>query len=137
MVNGHVDHVYMDVGVGIASVMICAGFAVVFGFIQILFFDDLLALDHTASAIRAFIFSLNSSGAAAGAGLVILDLGADDLLLGGIRGGAESQTREDPLEELEDQEAGDSDHEEEHDEPEYDHRPIVSLFDIVVTPASI
>ena len=107
--------------------MICAGFAVVFGFIQILFFDDLLALDHTASAIRAFILSLYSSGAAAGAGLVILDLGADDLLLGGIRGGAESQTREDPLEELEDQEAGDSDHEKEHDEPEYDHRPIVSL----------
>ena len=137
MVNGHIDHVYMNVGVGVASIMVCTGSAVILGLVQILFFDDLLALDHTASAIRAFIFSLYSSGAAAGAGLVILDLGADDLLLGGIRGGAESQTREDPLEELEDQEAGDSDHEEEYYEPEYDHRPIVSLFDIVVTPASI
>ena len=85
MVNRDIDHVDMDVGVGVAAVMVCTGFTVISGLVQILFFNDLLALDHTASAIGAVVLALDASRAAAGAGLVILDLGADDLLLGAVR----------------------------------------------------
>jgi hypothetical protein len=46
MIDRYIDHVDMDIGVGITSISVSTGFAVISGFVQILFFNDLLALDY-------------------------------------------------------------------------------------------
>lgn len=81
MVNRDIDHIHMNVCIGTVAVSISAVFAVLFGLIQILFFHNLFALDHTAAAVGTAVFALFTDGAAAGAVVIILDLGADDLLL--------------------------------------------------------
>ena len=115
--GGHVDHVDHNIGVGTVSVPIGAGFAVFPGLLQILFLDDLFALDHTSAAVGAFILAFYPSGAAAGAGLIVFDLGADDLLFGGLAGrAAETETLGNPAYEFCDHHDGQNNKEKERDQ---------------------
>ena len=87
----------MDEGVGTAAVPVGAGPHVVLRFLQVLLLHDLLLLDQAASAVSAIVLALLAGGAAAGAGIVILDPGADDLLFG-LR--AEAGAAGDPADEF-------------------------------------
>ena len=86
----------MNVGIGMAPVTVGTCPSVLGGLFQILFLHDLLAFDHAAAAVGAFILSLFPGGAAAGAVLVILDLGPYDLLFHRRRRRAEAQTLRNP-----------------------------------------
>ena len=103
-----IDHVYEDIGVRGIPVAVSAGLCVFLRLLQILLFHDLFALDHGVSAVRA-----------AGAVLIVHDLGAGDLFLhfGRITVAPESQSTGDPADEFyEEYDRHYKDHEEE-DQP--------------------
>ena len=122
-VYGHRDHV--DVYVCVRGVPVPVGpcFPVGRRLFQILLFDDFLAFDHTASAVRTIVLSLLPAGTAAGAGFIIYDLGADDLFPGRAgRGTAETKPAGDPADELYDHHDGDHDEEEQYNQSADEHR---------------
>ena len=127
MVDRDIDHIDMDVGIGTASIPVGAGLAVVLGFFKILFFNDFLALDHTAPAIRADVFALDASGAAAGAGLVVFDLGSHNLLFSGSVGTvAKTQPLRNPAEEFHEQDDRNNEEDDENKQTaEYRNKIIV------------
>ena len=100
-----IDHVHKDEGVGIVPVSVGAGLSVFLRLDQILLLNDFFAFDHAASAVRAFVLALHSAGAAAGTGLIVHDLGADDLLfcVRGSRIIAEACAARDPADEFHDE----------------------------------
>ena len=77
--NRHVGHIHKDIGIGAAAVSVGTGFGIGFRFLQILFLNDLLALDHAASAVGTVVFALFTAGTAAGAEFIVLDFRAGDL----------------------------------------------------------
>ena len=126
MDDGNTDHVHVNVGIGAAPISIGSGFSVIVGLFQILFFDDLLALDHTAAAIGALVLAFYAPGAAAGAGLIIFDLGADDLLFGGIFSGAsDTEPFADPADEPDDRDDGKHKEEDQHEQAAENGEPVV------------
>ena len=90
----------MNVCVRRVAVSVGALLGVLLGLLDLAFFDDFFALDHAPTAILAAVLAFLAGHAAAGAVVVVYDLGADDLFLGGLVG-AEAQTACDPLDELE------------------------------------
>ena len=105
MAHWYIDHIHVDIGIGSAAIPVSAGFTVFFRVLQVLFFNDLFALDHTAAAIRTIVFALLTGCAAAGTALIILDFGAGDLLLvlcGALALTSEAKSSSDPAYELED-----------------------------------
>ena len=126
---GNTDHVHVDVGVGAASISIGSGFSVIVGLFQILFFDDLLALDHTAAAIGALVLAFYAPGAAAGAGFIVFNLGADDLLFGGILSGAsEAESLADPADEPDENDDGNHEEEDQHEQSAENSEPVFVLL---------
>ena len=69
----------MNIGIGAAAVSVGAVSGVGLGLFKILFLNDLLALDHAASAVGTVVPALFAAGAAAGAEFVVLDFGSGDL----------------------------------------------------------
>ena len=127
--GGNVDHVDHNIGVGTASVPIGTGFAVFPGLFQIFFLDDLFALDHTAAAVGAFILTFYSSGSAAGAGFIVFDLGADDLLFGGLAGrAAEAEAFGDPAHKFYDHKDGNNDKEKKY------HQSAEDVINVIILP---
>ena len=80
MDDRHIDDVDVDIGIRRIAVAVGALLRVFFRFFDLAFLYDLFILDHAVAAERAVILALLPSGAAARAGLVVLDLGTDDLL---------------------------------------------------------
>ena len=72
----------MNVGVRRAAVTVSAVLCIILGLFDLAFLDDLLAFDHTASAVRTAVFAFLAHGAAARTVFVVLDLRARDLLFG-------------------------------------------------------
>ena len=106
MAHWYIDHIHVDIGIGSAAVPVGAGFTVFFRVLQVLFFDDLLALDHAATTVRTIVFALLTGRAAAGAALIVLDFGSGDLLLvlcGAFALTSETKSSSDPAYKLEDQ----------------------------------
>ena len=75
----HIEHIHMNIGIGMAAVSVGTGFGVGFRFLQILFLNDLLALNHAASAVGTVVFAFFTACTAAGAELIVLDFRAGDL----------------------------------------------------------
>ena len=106
MAHWYIDHIHVDIGIGSAAIPVSAGFAVFLRVFQVLFFDDLLALDHAATTVRTIVFAFLTGRAAAGTALIILDFGAGDLLLvlcGALALTSEAKSSSDPAYKLEDQ----------------------------------
>ena len=129
MTGRRVDHIYKDISIGGASVSVSPLFHVILRLFQILFFDDLLALDHTAAAIGALVLAFYAPGAAAGAGLIVFDLGADDLLFGGILSGAsEAESLADPADEPDENDDGNHEEEDQHEQSAENSEPVFVLL---------
>ena len=103
--HGYVDNVYADVSVAGVSVPVGTLLGVLLRILEVLLFYDLFALDHAASAVLAAVLAFLAGHAAAGAVVIVLDLGADDLFLSALVG-TKSQTSRDPVEEFHEEEYG-------------------------------
>ena len=96
---GNVHNVYVDIGIGGIPISVSTLLGIFLGFLDLLLFHYLLALDHAPAAVLAFFLALFTGSTAARTVVIVSDLGADDLLLSALSG-SESQTADEPFDEL-------------------------------------
>ena len=75
-----VHHIHKNIGIRGTSVAEFPVSCVFLRFLNLVFLDDFLALDHTSAAVCALILAFLAHSAAVGAVGIILDLRARDLL---------------------------------------------------------
>ena len=131
----HIDHIHMNIGIGMAAVSVGTRFGVGFRFLQILFLNDLLALDHAASAVGTVVFAFFTAGTATGAELIVLDFRAGDLfaVFSVAAGTAKAKPVGDPV--YESDKSHDRQHKEnkQHDQSaDSGSKPIVIIIIIVI-----
>ena len=82
----HINHIYTDKGIRRTSVTVSSLLCVLFGLFKLAFFHDLLALDHTASAVRAAFFVFFPGSTTVRAVFIVFYQCACDLLSVGLIG---------------------------------------------------
>ena len=85
----------MDIRIWRITIPVGTVFRILFRFLDLVFFDDFLFLDHAASAVFTIVFSFFTRSSAAGAVVVVFDLCPCDLFFCRL-GGSETLAAGEP-----------------------------------------